>query len=196
MSLIEDGTGGGYQAKVSANKRLYTNSVTIDENLEATKTGRSYNINTGVITLTNATETPVAYVKNNETEDLHITAIAVGVGPTTGGSGGIPKITIIRNPTAGDIITSPTNVDINSNRNYGSASTLSVDAYKGATGDTMTDGDAHLLFFQAPSGRLFATIDEIIPKGSSIGVKFAPQSGNTSQDVYVAFICHLEDPND
>jgi hypothetical protein len=192
---IKDGTGSNYAAKVNKNNRLYTNSVTTQENLNATKLGNSYNVNTGVITLTNATETPIAYLKNNEDEDLHIVSIAVGVGPSTGGSGGIPKITIIRNPTTGTI-TSGSNVDISCNRNYGSAKTLSVDAKKGATGSTMTNGADHIIFFQTSNGRLFASIDEVLPKGHSIGIKFDPQTGNTSQDVYAALICHLEDPNE
>lgn len=193
--ILRDGTGSGSLAKVNQNNRLYTTSITIDENLQATKSGNSYNINTGVITLTNTTDTPIMYLKNNETASLHIYAIAVGFGPSTGGSG-VNKITVVRNPTAGTIVSGATDVDINSNRNYGSPNTLTVDAYKGATGLTMTDGDDHLLLFQGASGRLFATIDELLPVGSSIGVKITAPTGNTSMDVYAALICHLEDPND
>lgn len=191
-----DGSGSGNRAKINANQRLYTQTVSISEDYQATKKGRSYNINTGVITLTDSVDTPVMYVKNNENEDLHITAIAVGLGPSTGGSGGIPKITVLRNPTAGTIVDNATAVDINSNRNYGSSQTLDADAYKGATGNTMTDGTDHLILFQTSNGRLFATIDEVLPKGDSIGIKIDPQPSNTSQDVYAAMICHLEDPNE
>lgn len=193
---IKDGTGTGNLAKVNANSRLYTSSVSIDENLQATKNGNSYNINTGTITLTDDTQTPVLYVKNNEEQSLHISAIAVGLGPTTGGSGGIPVITIIRNPTAGTIVSGATAVDMEGNRNYGSSNTLSVAAYKGATGNTMTDGEDHILMYQTTSGRLFASIDELLPTGSSIGVKITPQSSNTSMDVYAALICHIEDANE
>ena len=83
---IRDGAGTGYLAKVNANQRMYTSAVTRADNVDATKRGDSYNINTGMITLTNATESAVAYVKNNETQDLHITAIAVGLGPSPAGS--------------------------------------------------------------------------------------------------------------
>jgi hypothetical protein len=194
--IIEDGAGNGKRVRVNGNNRLLANAVTITEDEQATKKGRSYNINTGVITLTDAVDTPIIYVKNNGDDDLHITAIAVGLGPSTGGTGGIPKITVTKNPTAGTIVDNATAVDIESNRNYGSALTLVVDAYKGATGNTMTDGTDHLILFQNASGRLFAAIDEIIPKGSSIGVKVDPQASNTSMDVYAALICHLEDPNE
>lgn len=190
---IKDGDSGSI-AKVDSNNRLHIQAVTTPEEWNANKNGRAFNINTGIITLTDAADTPILYVKNSNDLDLHVSAIAVGVGPSTGGSGGIPKITIIRNPTAGTTISNANAVDINSNRNYGSTNTLtSVVAYKGATGETMTDGDDHILFFQTSSGRLFAGIDEVIPKGGSIGVKFDPQASNTSQDVYCALICHQDD---
>ena len=191
---IRDGTGDGNLAKVDANFRLHVQAATISEGANANKSGRAFNINTGVITLTSAADTPVLYVKNSNALDLHISAVAVGIGPTTGGSGGIPKITVIRNPTVGTTIDNTNDVDINSNRNYGSENTLtSVVAYKGATGETMTDGVDHLLLYQTTSGRLFAEIDEILPTGASIGVKVDPQASNTSMDVYVALICHQED---
>jgi hypothetical protein len=195
--MLRDGTGKGFLGKINGNNRLYTQAVIVSEDQQATKKGRSYNLNTGVITLTNSADTPVMYVKNNESIPLHITAIAVGLGPSTDGSGGIPKITVVRNPTAGTIIdTTPTDIDINSNRNFSSSSTLNITAYKGATGDTMTDGTDHIIFFQNSSGRLFATIDEILDTGASIGIKIDPQPSNTSQDVYTALIGHLEDENE
>lgn len=194
---LRDGTGSGKLAKVNNNNRLYVNSISTDENQQATRTGRSYNINSGEVTLTNATATPVIYLKNNENEDLHITAFAIGLGTSANGDATIPvKITVVRNPTGGTIVDNATAVDINSNRNYGSSSTLTVDCYKGATGNTMTGGENHILFFQPDFGRLFATIDEVIPKGSSLGVTIEPPTGNTSLLCYAALICHLEDANE
>ncbi len=191
---IRDGSGGGFLAKVDSNQRLHVQSVITTSAFDATDRGASYNVNTGVITLTNAVDTPVLYLKNNETEHFHITAIAVGLGPSTGGSGNMPQIHIIRNPTTGTIIEStPTNVDIVSNRNYGSSTTFDADAYKGATGDTMTNGSVHIIFFQGTSGRLFAPIDEVINRGDSIGIRILPQAGNSSMQVYAALIGHLTD---
>lgn len=197
MTTLVDGTGGGSRINIDQNNRMHVHAIDTPEAWRANEQGDAYNINTGVITLTDSVDTPVLYLKNNETRDLRIAAIAVGLGPSTDGSGGIPKITVVRNPTVGTIITStPTDVDVNSNRNYGSAKTLSVDAYKGATGDTMTNGEDHILFFQGAGGRLFATIDELLPKGASIGIKIDPQPSNSSMDVYCALICHLVDEAD
>lgn len=197
MALIEDGSGTGYSAKVNKNQRLYTNSVSIGETRQANKKGNAYNVNTGLITLTDAVDTPVMYMKNNEDQNIHITAIAVGFFPSTGGvSTETPYVTVIRNPTAGTIISNATDVDINSNRNYGSQNTLTVDAYKGATGNTMTDGEDHLLLQASEPSRLFAAIDEVLEKGSTVGIKIKPQTSNTSMQVYAAIICHLEDINE
>jgi len=196
MSTIEDGSGDSYTAKVDLNKRLHTRSVSLTEHHDSTDLGDSYNINTGVVTLTTANDSAVLYVKNNEEKGLNISAIVVGMGPSTGGSGGIPKITMVRNPTAGTIVSGATAVDISSNRNFGSSNILSADAYKGdGTAMTFTDGTEHIISFQTANGRAFFTVDEILPKTKSIGIKIDPQAGNTSMDVYVALVCYIRGAN-
>ena len=81
---------------------------------------------------------------------------------------------------------------MNSNRNYGSSNTLADSlAYKGATGDTITDGTDHLFIYLGTSGRSFVAINEVLPRGTSLGVKVKPQTSNTSQVLYCAAICYL-----
>ena len=82
--IILDGTGQGNWAKVNDNNRLYTDAITTSESFQASKLGNSYNINTGIIDLTDANETPLIYVKNNEDQDLHILTIVIGVWTSTG----------------------------------------------------------------------------------------------------------------
>jgi len=191
---IQDATGQGPGAKVGATNRLYT--FAIAENFEefANKEGDAYNINTGTITLTDAVDTPILYLKNNEDKDLIVTALALGVGPSTGAATDANAvITVVRNPTAGTIVSGATAVDMNQNRNFGSSKTLTADAYKGATGNTMTDGDDIIQLYQSENSRLFATLNIIIPKSKSVGIKFDPAASNTSQDVYAAVICHLDE---
>ena len=192
--MIEDGSGRGYKAKVNANQRLFVASETITNEQVSVDKGDAYNVNTGVITLTDSVDTPVFYLKNNDPSNLHIVAIAVGLGPSTGGSGGIPKITVVRNPTAGTIISNATDVDMKTNRNFASSKILTnVLTYKGATGSTMTGGEDFGIFYQTTSGRLYASIDVLIAQGSSFGVKIDPQPSNTSMDCYFAAILHFED---
>lgn len=197
--IITDGSGSGYKLKIDGNLRARTRAVSTPEDQQATKKGNSYNINTGIIDLTDAAETPLIYIKNNEDNALHIKTIILGAWTSTGGSGtdGVPKMVIIRNPSTGTIIEStPTDVDIKSNRNFSSSKTLAVDAYKGATGDTMTNGTDHIIVQLGTSGRTVVSIDEILQKGSSLGIKYTPQGSNTSQKLYCALVCHLEDSND
>lgn len=196
--IIKDGLTGK-SLSINNNNRAKVSSINTPENEEATKIGNSYNINTGIITLSDAVETPLIYVKNNGNESLHIKTVIIGVWTSTGGTGtdGVPKAVFIRNPTTGTIISStPTDVDIVSNRNYGSSQTLTIDAYKGATGDTMTNGTDHIIVQMGTSGRTVISIDEVLPKGASFGLKYTPQGSNTNQKVYCALVCHLEDPNE
>lgn len=188
---IRDGSGRGYLARVDDVGRIFTRTVTETQEQEALEEGDAYNLNTGKITLTNDTNTPILYFKNNEARDYIIIAVALGLGPSTGGSGDIPEVTFIRNPTTGTIISSPTNVDINSNRNYGVNRTLTADVYKGATGDTMTNGIDHIFIYAKADNRSFITIGEVLPKGTSFGLKLKPQPGNSSMTVYAAIIGYI-----
>ncbi len=52
--ILDDGTGQGYSAKVDSNKRLYTNSVSREEVEQSIMLGNGYNINTGLVNITNA----------------------------------------------------------------------------------------------------------------------------------------------
>ena len=193
---IKDGTGKGYLAKVNPNQRLYTQTINQVLSAASNDNGDAYNVNTGLITLTNAVDTPVIYIKNNEDEDIHVDAIAVGLSPSVSGTSlEMVQFTVIRNPTLGNIVSSGVAVDINSNRNYSSTKTLTADTFKGATGNTMTDGNDHILVFANDGARSFIALEELIPKGSSFGIKIKPQTGNTSMIVYVAVILYLTDPN-
>lgn len=195
MTQITDGTGSGHKVKIDGNNRMSAVTVASTETEEATHLGNSYNINSGVITLTNDVDTPVVYLKNNETAEIHITGTAYGMWTSTGGSPTDIQITLIRNPTVGTIITNANPVAINSNRNYGSAKTLTGDVYVGATGDTMTDGEDHIIFYLNSGSRIAPPIDEIVPKGSSIGIKVKPPAGNTSMQMYAAILLYIEDLN-
>lgn len=193
---IKDAATGNVM-KVDSEQRAHVQSVTIGSDTHANDKGDAYNVNTGEITLTNAVDTPVLYLKNGGTQTVYIHAIAVGLTDTTGGTGTAqPKITIVRNPTAGTIVSGATAVDMFSNRNYGSSKTHDdIVAYKGATGLTMTDGDDHIVMYQGNNGRLFAGVGEELPPGTSIGLKIKPQTSNTAQTVYAAFVMHIADPS-
>jgi hypothetical protein len=192
MTRIESGSGNGNEAKVGNDLRLYTQGISESESQHALDLGNAYNINTGIVSI--AAETGMMYLKNNEDKNFLIEAVAVGIGAGSFNTTSFATVTIIRNPTTGTLIEStPTNVDINVNRNFGSSSTLTADAYKaGASGDTITNGDDIIIFAMANAqSRLYATVGLELQKGNKIGIKVDPNLSAGSTDCYVAIIGHL-----
>jgi hypothetical protein len=197
--IIENGVGDGTKAGVNKNNQLQTFSVTEDEAQSAAQKGNAYNINTGSIAFSanSTTRTSLLYFKNDEDIGFVITAIALGLGTRTATISDAANVFIVRNPTAGDIIDStPANVDINSNNNFGSNKTLKSTtlAYKGADGDGATTGGSDHALLYMTDGRLFATLNIDMPKGSSVAIEF---DGNTSGafNVYAAIIGYVKDAN-
>ena len=180
---ILDGRGRGYLAEVDSDHRVHIYAITNTDEADANEEGRAFNINTGTVALTS--DTAILYFKYTGTTELNITAIAVGLGVDSGSSTDIAAITVKRNPTS---ISAGSTVAINSNRNYGSSKALSCTATAGSDGATLTGGDDHLLLYQGFSGRLFASIDEVLTPDSSIGIEIALNGG--SCNAYAALICH------
>lgn len=183
---IEDGAGSGKRAQVDENLRIQAYSVSVTGQEANAELGRTYNINTGTVTLTTANKSAVMYVKNNGREDLKITTIGYLLGNSTGGSGDL-LAEVIRNPTTGTIIDNEVAVDVESNKNFGSTNTLEVDAYKGVEGDTITNGTVAFPSLIAGSGRVYLiqTGSVVLPQGASLGVNITPQASNTDMDVQV-----------
>ena len=192
--IIQDGTGKSYGAKVDIDGRLHVDSIGTDRESYSSQAGFSFNLNTGIITLTNAaTKNAVMYVKNNEASPLVITNLFYQTGASTGGSGNI-LIDVLRNPSTGTIVSGASAVEINVNRNFGSSRTLDVTAYKGATGNTFTNGEKALESILATTTQRVAVSAGSItlPKGATIGINITTPTGNTSMAVEFAIACYLE----
>jgi hypothetical protein len=189
-NIIQDGTGSGNTTKVSGN-RLFTHTITEAEAIHSTEKGDAYNINTGTIGLTSTTASSVLYLKNNETQELIIEALAVGIG-SAGTTSDLSTITVIREPTSVDYSTA---VDMKQNRNFGSSKTLTADAYKGAEGSTTTGGNSIIQFFAGAGTRLFAPINLLLPKGASMAVEIDTNTTSGTTNVYAAIVCYLKDAN-
>jgi hypothetical protein len=186
---IQDGTGNAYIAKVNSSNRLSTESITLEKSANASFTGDSYNINTGVITLTSASKSAVFYMKNNETtKDLVIDTLVYLIGNSTGGTGDM-LITVLRNPTTGTIISSPVTMEIPGvNRNFSSSKTITGDFLVGAEAKTITDGDKVIesIFNQSATRAAIGVGAIILSPGTSIGIEMTPATSNTNVDVEFA----------
>jgi hypothetical protein len=189
---IDDGAGKGYSAKVDANNRVHTQSVSESEAIQSAERGDAYNINTGLISITG--DATLQYIKNNEDKDLVVEAIAIG------SFEGIchtddPYITLVRNPTGGDLISDGTVCGVmNQNRNFGSNKTLTADAFKGKVGGTLSGGNDIAILQVNPATRNFYNINFILPKGSSMGIKLTANRTSGTANYYSALIVHLKDP--
>jgi len=191
---IIDGTGSGRSAKVDDNNQIHTFSITEDEQKQAADIGNEYNINTGTIAYTGTGTSSMIYFKNDEDEPFIITAIAVGLGTRSATVTDAAYITIIRNPTGGDVISDASAVAMNSNTNFGSDKSLKSTtlAYKGKDGGTMTGGTNHGLLYMN-DGRLFAGLNIELLKGSSVGVTIDLNTSGGA-NAYCALIGYIKDP--
>lgn len=197
---IKDGQGSGRLAGVDSRNRVLSSSLSETEGNYATTLGLKYNINTGDITIPNASKITVLYVKNNDNRDMVIEALIYNLGASAGGAGDI-LIDVIRNPEAGDIITNnvapATGRGLEANLNYGSSLTLNADIAKGTAGDAIVTGGAENILTRnpVPTGRIFISPGggTILPKGSSIAINYTPPVGNTSQVVQFALNAYIRD---
>ena len=194
MALEIQGNDAARTYKIGATSRgqIKAFSVSESESQEATSLGDGYNINTGVIGLTSSTESGILYFKNNESRIFIVDAVAVGIG-SAGTTSDVSTVKIIRNPTTGTLISGASAVDMNVNRAFGSSNQLSNSlAYKGAEGNTVTDGDDLGIFFQSSGGRLFATIGLELSPGNSIAITIDTNTTAGTTNVYAAIVGYLK----
>jgi len=191
---IVSGKGNGKEATVDDTGRLVTRAITQSESDIATDEQQRYNINTGNITLTSATASAVLYFKNNENYDFEINSFIYAFGPSTGGTGAA-LVDVIFKPTAGTIVSGASAVAVNQNLNLGSANVLSALVYKGAEGNTITDGVTGISSLLSVSSRSVIALGKlVIPKGQSVAVRVTPPTGNTSLILQVAISGYVATP--
>ena len=191
MAHIED-PSTGYKASVTKRNELKTFAVTESESEFANTKGDVYNINSGEITSLSAGDASLIYFYNDEDVDYVLSAVAVGIRGFTGLSD-MATVTIIRNPTGGDLISDATAASINSNSNFGSSRTTSTGTlvYKGKAAGTISGGADHAIIYIGNNSRVFATIPIEIPKGSAIAVKI--DSDATARSAYCALVGYFKD---
>ena len=185
--IIDDGTGKGISAKVDSDYRLYTNAVTREEVQLSVYLGSGFNINTGLVDVTNAgVDNAIWYLKNDGSEDVVIYEILIILGTSTGGVGD-GTLKVIRNPTGGTIVSGALTVEANVNRNFSSSNALEVITYKGATGSTLTGGDTLGSTNRNGASVInFTSTPFLLKTGNTVGVTWSAATGNTSQSVRIA----------
>lgn len=192
MAIIQD-SSTGVTAKVHKDNLLAVRAIVFPESAHATDLGNSYNINSGLITLTNDAESGVLYFKNNDNMNIHIDAIVAILGPSTNGiTTDTTRVRVYGNPTTGTLISNEVDADVVKNRNLGDPSALDALIYKGATGNTITNGGVVIDSLINPGGRVSFNIDLNVPKGKSVAITFEPNDSNTSMKCMAALVLHIE----
>ena len=198
MGLIHDGRSNK-TVHIDDNNRMQTATITDPIQDWAAANNVKYDINTGDIgPITNATKITAAYIKNEEDDDLIVTALIYNVGTSTNGTGD-SLVDVIRNPTAGDIITNANDMLVgpgaSANQNFGSSRLLAGKFYKGAQGESVvTDGDVTVAsrLGTGPYRAIISLGAIVIPKNKSIAINYTPPASNTSQTVQFAIACYVK----
>ena len=176
---IQDGTGKGNLAGITSNNRILTSSVNESQFEFAAEEGDAYFIGVPLITLTNAAESAVAYIKNNGDEPLILGRFFLIAESTASGAPNMFRVNWYKNPTS---ISSGTATQA-LNQNFGSSKTLEIDVEYGAQGSTVTGGAlAATLSFPIGEFNDFEA-NLILPKGASLVITVTPPAGNTSMPV-------------
>ena len=182
--------GGVKEVTVSDAGRLNTLAATQTGATVAALDSNAYNLNTGVIASLSTANSALFYYKHLEDEPIIFDSFVIGLNDAA--SSDIHTATIIRNPTTGTIVSGASAGAISQNRDFGSANTLSNSTfYKGADGNTFTDGSDYITLYAAENSRTFFNIDTVLRKGNSIGVKITPSLSSGTISCYVAAICHI-----
>jgi hypothetical protein len=196
MPIITDGTGSGNAAKISSTNRLAVDAISVAEERFFVGQEDAFNINTGIINLTNGgSSSGLLYMSNTAEEKLIvITAFIYLLGNSTGGAGTEDMlIQVIANPTGGTLIDSGTAFPPG-NRYLGSQKVLPATVLRGAQGSTITGGTVLIESLFPGSGRNSVPVATIVPPGSSVAVDVTPKASNTNQDVQIALAVYQTDP--
>jgi len=191
---IQDDTGTGKGLKINANNEMVAFAVVESELESATDKGLAYNLNSGEVASIASGDATLLYFKNDEDEVYVIDAVAVGLRGFTGLSD-MAVLTVIKNPTAGNLITDATAASMKSNTNFGSSNELETSSfvYKGKNSGTITGGEDHAVIYAGNNSRVYAALTMEIPRGGSIAIKVV--SDATAGTAYAALVGHLKDPN-
>lgn len=189
---IENGVGDSSKWLIDENNRGHVLSINISESVDSLLAGNAYNLNTGLISI--SADGTLIYFKSDEDKDVLIeTLVVADLGGITHSAD--PYITIIKNPTGGDLISDQTAVSMNQNRNFSSSKTLATNtlAYKGKSAGTVTGGSDVAILSHNPGGRDSYPINFLLQRGAEFAVKLTANVSSGSANYYAALIIHLID---
>ena len=180
--FLQDGTGGGYLAKVTQNNRLASEAVVITGEDDSVRFGEGWQISSKPVSFTSSTASAILYIRNNDSRNFVLDRAVLVLGTATGGSGDW-TFRVMRNPEeTGTIVSNALTAGI-SNSNHGSSKVPAGLLYRGVQGDTV---DLAALATGAPlpiqqqSNRTVFPLGRQLPTGTSIAFQLTPPSSTTA----------------
>ena len=175
---IRDGKGRGYLAQVNKDNDLVVRNISVEQRLKSALDGNYYEATTGKITLTNATETGLIYLKNsNSGKVMVIDRVFWDIWASTSGSGGgtiryYKDVTV----TGGTAITP--NITL-----YGQPNAASGTFLKSVT--TISGTEWWTGYIEASSSVALEEGRIVLPENSTHLISVAAPTGNTSMVVSI-----------
>lgn len=180
MVQIVGANNPGNAVHVDDEGKIQARAVSITEQSSKSLIGDTYNLNTGLLTLTDDAETPIFFFKNvSEDKPIVISRIFVTFLVSTGGTGEVIA-SVEKGVTGGTILTQTESLP--QNFNFGSSRTPGTEFRVGATGVTFTGGiKVPEFLFTSDNQRHLVPFDSIVlPRGASMTFTLTPPTGNTS----------------
>lgn len=158
MTIIVDGSGSGFQAKVTKANQLSVFAVTETGYHASSDDGNAYAITSGNVTIGASGTEGILYFKNTGEGAFHVDSIIFANDVAA-------RWVVYRNPTTGTLISggsavTPVNLNFNSNN------TLTNTSKKGTDASTITDGTAFVTA-EAAVGTIRFRIDGAIILGGA-----------------------------
>ncbi len=194
MTIIKDGTGTGKAAKVNADNKLETVTISTDIQQDASINRKLFRVSTPVLTLTSANNSVLLYVKNDDpNNNLIVPNIVIAVGNSTGNTAGDLVTSIGRaNVTGGTIVTDQTAASLIP-LNLAVTTAPAITAYAGGEGKTNTyalDIPSYAAFPQ--ESVTFNPFFITVAPGNNFTISITPPAGNTSMTAQVTARCYLQ----
>jgi len=187
---IRDGRGRGYLVSVNSDQQLITRSTVVEQRLTSALDQNYYEATTAKVTLSDAVDTGIIYIKNeNQQEmDIVIDRVFYDLWTSTDGSGADGTLKYYVNPT---IVGGTDIVPLNTNF---TSSTAAVGTFKKSL--TSVSGTAWWTAYvtdktsvELEEGRI------VLPNGASFAISVAAPTGNTSMDIAVNIAFYYIDPS-
>lgn len=178
-TIIQDGTGNGYSAKVDERNMLSVLSVSKDLGQYASLNGDAYFAGTPAINLTSASPSAVFFLENNENDPLLLLNFFITASASTGGTLDMMTVSWYKNPTN----ITPSTATQALNQNFGSAETLNATITYGAEASAVTGGTLAAQLYLPIKVLNDISANLTMEKGSKLAIVITPPPSNTSMNV-------------